>query len=241
MKKYDKFKTFYHKREIQLLAEYLGKPHLIPKAHRDPAALEPVPDDWDEAKQGIGIQKGFGFADQSLDSKALDNAVARICLASEQEALPQWAAVDKEYVVLLGRKVTPLEQLPERLLLPVHLFTINWATGALPGMIWPEAYYLTHLPIWDVYVVTASRDTSETCGYEDFAIGWFRGKADAIEGSHKVLVAYWNSLSPHSIRTRWEVLHWANGDPESWADEVWPPTGRSKVKEEAGRTGGSEI
>ena len=71
--------------------------------------------------------------------------------------------------VKLARKVKEPSQLPSRILLPKHLFTINWANSA-PGLSWPEAYYVTQLPGWDVYIVTASQDTDEIYGYEDFAI-----------------------------------------------------------------------
>ena len=100
--------------------------------------------------------------------------------------------------------------------------TINWANSA-PGLCWPEAYYVTQLPGWDVHIVTASQDTDEIYGYEDFALGWFDTKQDAVEGAKDVLIRYWRSLHSEYDQQRWEELFDISaGDPEGWADEVWP-------------------
>ena len=65
------------------------------------------------------------------------------------------------------------------LLNPIHLFEINWADS--PGWTWPEAYYATFLPGYDVYAVTLSQGSGDSYDYFDLAIGCFRvDKAEQI-------------------------------------------------------------
>ena len=222
MKKQNELTKFYQRREINLLAEYLDCRDDLPASLHDPDALCSVDEDWDESTQGIGIREGANAGSPENDEHSLPNAVARICLTSVQDDLPQWAAVN-DGEVTLARKVRDTLELPERILLPRHLFTINWANSA-PGISWPEAYYVTLLLGWDVHVVTASQDTDEIYGYEDFAIGWFDAKQDAVEGSKDVLTSYWGGLLSEYDQKRWEeLLEFSQGEPEDWADEVWPP------------------
>ena len=220
MSKKREIKKFYHGREIGILADYLGKWNSIP-AGTDWLDYEThVPEDWNEATQGIGTYPGASSSLADDDEYALRNAVARICLSNVQEDLPQWAAVNIEGELKLGRKVKDQSQLPERILLPKHLFTINWAYS-LSGP-WPEAYHVTYLPGWDVHVVTASLDTDELYGYEDFALGWFKGKEDPADGSKDILINYWNKLYCENDQSHWEELREVDlGDPNGWAEEVW--------------------
>ena len=90
-------------------------------------------------------------------------------------------------------------------------------------MSWPEAYYVTQLPGWDVHVVTASQDSDEIYGYEDFAIGWFDTKQDAVDGAKDVLIRYWRSLHSEYDQQRWEELFDISaGDPEGWPIKCGP-------------------
>jgi hypothetical protein len=221
MSKQNEISKFYQRREINLLAEYLGRRDTLPASLHDPKALNPVPKDWDEAKQGIGIHEGAPWACQDATRYALSNAVARICLSTIQEHLPQFA-VCRGDEVKLGRKIKELRELPERILLPLPLFTINWANTA-PGLCWPEAYHVTHLPEWDVYIVTGSQDSDEIYGYEDFAVGWFDERTTILHGAREVLISYWENLRDEWSQERWEeLLDVYFGDPEEWTDEVWP-------------------
>ena len=222
MKKQNELTKFYHRREINLLAEYLGRRDDLPASLYDPDTLTPVDEDWDESTQGIGIHEGSNAGSKEAEEYALANAVARICLASVQDNLPQWAAV-KDGEVTLARNVRDSSELPERILVPRHLFTLNWANSA-PGISWPEAYYVTQLPGWDVHIVTASQDSDEIYGYEDFAIGWLDAKQDAVEGAKDVLIRYWRSLQSEYDQKRWEELYeFSQGEPDAWGDQVWPP------------------
>ena len=113
MKKQNELTKFYHQREINLLAEYLGRRDDLPASLHDPDALYSVDEDWDEATQGIGIQEGAYWASIDPDRHALPNAVARICLTNVQDSLPQWAAVS-DGKVKLARKVKEPSQLPSQ-------------------------------------------------------------------------------------------------------------------------------
>ena len=235
MSKKNDFTKFFFQQEVNILAEYLGRQDDIPADMRNPDAIHSVPDDWDEATQGIGVREGSSDASQNADEFALANAVARICLSNVQENLPQWASFTDDELKL-ARTVKPQDELPSRILLPQHLFTIDWANTA-PGLCWPEAYYVTHLPGWDVHVVTASQDSDEIYGYEDFAIGWFDGEADDVKGAKDVLINYWRNLHDEFDQQRWEELFGiSSGDPEGWANEIWPSEGEEEVEDEPKKT-----
>ena len=220
MSKQNEISKFYSKREINLIAEYLGRKSALHPDLLEPDALNPVDEHWDESTKGIAIQEGASYASQSADQYALDNAIARICLSVVQDLLPQFA-VTKDDEVKFGRKIKELRELPERVLLPIHLFSINWANTA-PGLSWPETYYVTQLPEWGVHIVTASQDSDEIYGYEDFAIGWVDDKTSSLHGARKVLTDYWKNLRDEFGQERWEeLLDVSYGEPEERANEVW--------------------
>jgi hypothetical protein len=125
----------------------------------------------------------------------LNEAVARICLSDVQERLPQWGLCTDDGVILArarfaapDRTFTPLN--PERLL------CINWADSG-PGYSWPEEYYVTLLPGFGRYVVTASSDSTDCYGVTDFALGWFRASLDVLTGSRRILTQWWREAAKH--------------------------------------------
>lgn len=120
----------------------------------------------------------------------LSEAVGRLCLSSVQDRLPQWASCSADGELLLGRQpfdapdrtFTPLE--------PARLLCINWADSG-PGFSWPEDYFVTLLPGFGRYVVTASADSTDSYGVTDFALGWFRTSEDRLAGSQRLLLRWW--------------------------------------------------
>lgn len=156
------------------------------------------------------------------DELALSNAVARLVLDGIQKRLPQWALVSGDTVVL-GRETTPKR--PRRVdLLPQLLFEINWADSG-PGYSWPELYSVAYVPVYDVYVVTASNDSTDAYGYTDRALGWFEAPTPVAEGAKAIIVGNWKEVSEF-LEERWQSL-WETGliDAETvyaWAEEVWP-------------------
>ena len=112
-----------------------------------------------------------------------------------QERLPQWAACSESGVVLARARFTA----PDRTFTPLHperLLCINWADSG-PGYSWPEDYFVTLLPGFGRYVVTASSDSPDLYGVTDFAIGWFRASEDKIAGSRRVLLRWWRETAQH--------------------------------------------
>lgn len=88
-------------------------------------------------------------------------AVAHIALAVIQGRLTQCASVcDGEVTLYRQRFDRPSRSV---VLLPQHLFTINWADSA-PGVSWPESYYVTYFPEYDRFVVTESQDSTDIWG-----------------------------------------------------------------------------
>jgi hypothetical protein len=110
-------------------------------------------------------------------------------------------------------------------LLPQHLFTINWADSG-PGISWPEAYHVTYIPDYDRYVVTASQDSKDMWGFNDLAIGSFNGDIPLIEGCRMMLIDWWQSQCGDYEQGRWAYV-WEEGKIDTrtaraWGDLVWP-------------------
>jgi hypothetical protein len=122
----------------------------------------------------------------------LSHAVARICLSSVQDRLPQWGYVTKDDQVVVARHSFPVPDRTFTPLNPQRVLCINWADSG-PGFSWPEDYFVTLLPGFGRYVVTASADSTDSYGVLDFAIGWFRSSVDPVVGSRRVLTRWWRT------------------------------------------------
>ncbi len=160
----------------------------------------------------------------SDNSFALEATVAQIALAVIQDRLPQCASMWKGEFTLFRKKFAR----PSRsvVMLPQHLFTINWADSA-PGISWPEAYNVTYIPDFDRYVVTASMDSPDMWGVTDLAIGHFATEMTILEGSKMVITGWWQEQCGDYEQGRWAYV-WQEGiidmaTAEEWGDSVWPP------------------
>ena len=162
------------------------------------------------------------------------NLVAEIALSTVHGELPQWAVYDQNHHAEWGRELKLL-LLKKRdgLLNPMFLLMINWANSG-PGFSWPESYYSTYLPGYNIHVVTASQDCDEMHGFTDEAIDFFVsdesdwiGKPEAWKnGPAAAIIKYWWAWSYE----KWNQYPWAEifqegeiSEPEaqSICDEVW--------------------
>ena len=82
---------------------------------------------------------------------------------------------------------------------------INWADSG-PGFSWPESYYVSYLPVYDVYVVTASADSPDTWGYCDLAIGHFKSCKNIVTASKQVIQERWQQLYDEYDQQSWAYL-----------------------------------
>ena len=213
--------ALYSPMERALLSAYL---HIADPNPSDLAGLDttkPVSSRWSETRDGIGLRA----SELGHDAVMLENAVARICLESIQNSLPQWAVVSDEGLAL-GRPRRRARRRARRLS-PDHLFTINWGDSG-PGFSWPEAYYVTVLPGYDVSIVTASADSPDTHGYCDFANGWFEGPASNLEKASNCVAGHW-FRQKGDCQERWAYLFETGALDEAaavgLADTVWRPDG----------------
>ena len=177
--------------------------------------------------EGVGLlPDAYGHEDQWF---AVNNAVARIALSGIQNRLPHWgSSTDTQGRPISAREVYEGDAKVDREvpLIPQHLFTINWGTSEA-GFYWPEAYHVCFIPCYDVWVVTASKDSPGTHFYCDRTLGWFAGDKDPVESAKGILVKEWEPRRDIADRPRWEELL-AEGlldvtEANLWADEVWPP------------------
>ena len=188
--------------ELQILDAYIKRSNSI--------RLNKIPDQ-------LGIP-------ENPDIPRVSIAVAQILLEPIQELLPSWSCIDEDHEFIASRKVFK-RFVESRLKFNPHLiFLINWADSG-PGFSWPEAYYITYLPGFNKYIVTASRDSEDLCGCTDNAIGFFDGDLDKIEVAKKALIKHWRVAKRQGLDDGWQSV-WERGLVNhkvaiSWAKEVW--------------------
>jgi hypothetical protein len=183
-----------------------------------------------ECAKGISppeAAKRLGFEKTADYRSSIDAAAAFVVLERVEARLPQWTGASDTADVLLARKYRDRGSIPDRtvLLQPRHLFTINWANNGA-GYSRPVAYYLTWVPYYDRYVVTASADGPRAFGYCDFALGHFGIKTSITEGVKEIICTDWLNQKLDSEQRRWAYLFDTDlisaVDARMWADEVWP-------------------
>jgi hypothetical protein len=210
--------SLYTPHERAVLSHYLGIRDPRPQ---DLAGIDPTqpvdPEEWDETIGGIAPMP----SDTDYEELMVENAVARICLLAVQGRLPAWACVSEGRVTEARRRHRTRKV--ARLLASQHLFTINWADSG-PGFSWPEAYRVTHLPGYDVHIVTASADSPDAQGYCDRAIGWFRRARTPLKAWRRTITGYWTGQR-FDDQERWAYLFDTGAVDEDtvtrWADAVW--------------------
>ena len=215
-------REFYHPVEQAILCDWLG--HERPSEARD-IDLEARPEEGAEAGGPVGLALS---CNHDTNEFTLTNAVARLVLEGIQQRLPTSAVCYGDHVVLT-REYAPKS--PRKLdLLPRFLFQINWANSG-PGISWPVAYYVTWLPLYDVFVITESADSPEARGYCDRALGWFERDIPVEEGVRRVIIADWRNQYDEYDQEHWENF-WDEGlisseDVWAWAAEVWCDKGEN--------------
>ena len=164
-----------------------------------------------------------------------DAGVAAAVLRNAHARLPQFAAVDLQTPaslplierVKLGREIRPDPAQRQVKLFPQHLFTINWAFSG-PGFSWPEAYYATWVPGYEVAIVTASSDSSDAYGgCTDLAIGAAEASDDLAKAGLDSAAWVWQELLGEGDQQRWAIVEEegivSRAQAEAMADDVWGP------------------
>ena len=151
-------------------------------------------------------------------------AVAQILLHRIQDELPSWGCTNDDGTPVLGRLPHQRHQDARLNFNPKHLLTINWADSG-PGFSWPEAYYITFLPSFNQYIVTASRDGVDAYGCTDHAIGTADAHLSEFDAAKEILTRNWRKQFDE-----WDQPHWAHlispgivsgTAAYAWADEIW--------------------
>ena len=213
---YERLSAFYDDIELAIIFDWLQLPRpaeiCSADATRDRVAIK-------DSGGRLRLLDGDAQEDNGL---AVSNAVARLLLSNVQEYLPQWSCFGGKDAVF-GREYAPRRASSVEVLSRFQ-FEINWADSG-PGFSWPESYYSTLLPIFNLYIVTASQDSPDTHGYTDEAIGCFRSDVPHEQGVHDIVVGWWRREARGSDQYRWQNLFYTGAidesTAESWADEVW--------------------
>ena len=152
----------------------------------------------------------------------LDNEVATILLDTFQSHLPNFRWHDQDDNLRSVRGKNPIKERKVQLL-PLHLFTINWATSG-PGIEWPESYSVTYVPSHDVRIVTASSDSDDMWGCTDLAIGWCKPHRSPDFGVKNIIQTWWRNIHV-SLGHPWADLYSEGlvdaGRAEKWGLEVY--------------------
>ena len=165
----------------------------------------------------------LGLDEEVWEHSTTDYAVAAILLERVQGGLPQWASVSDGHVTL-GRNYR--ERAAQRTveLTPRRLLTINWADSG-PGFSWPEEYRVTYVPLYDVFVVTGSVDSTDVYNVTDFALGHFPSDLNVLESASAIVQGEWKNLFQTNDQGRWAYLFdegLIDTDlAEKLADQVW--------------------
>jgi hypothetical protein len=179
---------------------FLPEEHRIISTYLDVRPVEPIPNSLtlDVALSTLGLNKEVDIHGQEA------YATAAILLERVQNRLPQWASVRDDQVTL-GRNIR--DRAAERTveLTPQFLLMINWADSG-PGFSWPETYNVTYVPLYDVFVVTGSVDSTDIYGVTDFAIGHFSAGEDILKGSSEAIIGEWDHLASTYDQSRWAYV-----------------------------------
>jgi hypothetical protein len=108
---------------------------------------------------------------------------------------------------------------------PKLLFTIDWAQ-TIAGS-WPESYYITMIPGFDKFIVTASRDCEDAFGCTDHTIGWGNMVESEFLIAKRLIQEYWRYQHVEFFQERWSCVFEEGiideATLEMWADEIFPP------------------
>ena len=210
---------YFHPREHAILAEYFNLKDKLPKdaSDIDPHVIVPIEDDYDEGENGIICRPGHG--NRSV-RESIKNAVARIALAPIRGNLPVYKTNQNGELSSTRLKGNSGE-LPLRGFRsePVLVLSINWSDSG-PGYSWPVHYYISWVPYYERYVVTASYDSTDIEGYLDVTIGHLTDGALIETDLKEVIKSHWD-------RDAMYVQGWADcldsgiiKDPWAWREEI---------------------
>lgn len=161
---------------------------------------------------------------EEIDIPRVAIAVAQILLHDIQAQLPSWGYTEDDGSLVSARQPHRRHRAAKLSFNPKHLLTLNWADSG-PGFSWPEAYYITYVPTFNQYIVTASRDGGDAYGCSDHAIGFANGDLPILDAAKAVITQEWRQQRNNWDQSRWAYL-FSEGliDVEtanSWANEVW--------------------
>jgi hypothetical protein len=209
---------------IKQTSQFLPEEHRVISEWLKVEPVEEIPADLDSetALKNLGLDN-----DEVSIHSNIDYAVAAILLERVQGRLPQWASV-KDDSVTFGRELR--DKGAERVIemTPRNLFTLNWADSG-PGFSWPEDYNVTFVPVYDVFIVTGSVDSTDIYGVTDFALGHFPKGEDLLAASGEIIFQEWKELVSSYDQHRWAYLFGEGlmntAAAESLADRLWDPDG----------------
>lgn len=168
-----------------------------------------IPSLYTEDDQQV-IERWIKHSEMGTEDNDLNDAnrVAEIALCSVQGRLPQGIAIREDGSPVICRKTWHC-QVPMRndLLFPTHLLDINW-DDSQPGFSWPESYYATVFPGYNVYAVTISQGSGDSHGYYDLAIGSFMADepGEITAKASLVIQAWWESCHQTVKKFAWKEL-----------------------------------
>jgi hypothetical protein len=143
------------------------------------------------------------------DALADSSSVAEIALSSAQGRLPHHLSIKSDGSATIDRKTWACPvPMRNKLLLPIYLFEVGRDDSGLE-ILYPESYFATFLPGYNIYVVTVSQASSISYGYFDVAIDFFEAIEDTAyiaSNARLTLKAWWRFQQKELHKLRWKEL-----------------------------------
>jgi hypothetical protein len=159
-------------------------------------------------------------------SVTLQAEVAKLVLTLVRRKLPRTGLVTRDGEVRWSRELEGNPPAHRVSVLPSLLFEMVWAYSG-PGVEWPEAYWLTWVPVFERWVVTASAESTDAWGHTDLAIGAFDPSIDPEEGAGRVIRHWWQRQFEGWDQSPWVEFREAGRIDEAtaiaWREKVWNP------------------
>jgi hypothetical protein len=210
---------------------FLPEEHRIISNWLDVEPMESIPDGLtlDDALKNLGLDQ------ETWIHSTTSYAVATILLERVQVALPQWSCSSDDKITM-GRDIRDRAAKRTVELSPRRLLTINWADSG-PGYSWPEEYRVTYVPLYDVFVVTGSVDSTDLYQVTDFALGRFPAGEDVLSSAAAIVQSEWRNLFQAYDQQRWAYIFDEGlihaGHASDLADRVWEAEEEENEQERA--------
>jgi|TARA_B100001964_G_scaffold37899_1_gene41239 hypothetical protein len=182
---------------------------------------------YDEEKEKKIINKIFpqnNINDTHINTLR-EITVAYILLKNIQNRLPNTYFIHRDKTYEAREKIDKSKLGVTKInFIPRRLFCINWADSG-PGISWPEDYFITYIPNYNVNILTVSADDELYGGIAtDSTIGWVKQNYH-IKDLEKIIKNYWQEKIAEVEQEKWANIFdegiIKKETLNNWREKVW--------------------